>query len=117
MASSGVTVKDLLPIPDNFEMVTDPDKEEISHSLTEEPTASHALAMADHDEKGEAQEEHEDEVKDLVSCDSRVHSFLLVRRHPMSFMGSISYEDMPFNGARYMLFVAYSKLNDSEIAC
>ena len=66
MASIGGTVRDLLPIPDNFEMVTNPDKEAISHSLAEEATTSHALAVADHDEKGRAQEEHDGEVKDLV---------------------------------------------------
>ena len=32
--------------------------------------ASHALATADHDEKGYAQEEHEDEVKDLGWTDT-----------------------------------------------
>ncbi|KAF2167645.1 hypothetical protein M409DRAFT_53638 [Zasmidium cellare ATCC 36951] len=45
--------------------VTDPDKTESANSLTERPTSSHALAMADHDEKGAAQEVHDEEVKDL----------------------------------------------------
>lgn len=63
--TSGATMKDFLPIPDSLQAVTDPDKTEQSHSLTEEATFSHALATADHDEKGRAQEVHDDEVKDL----------------------------------------------------
>ncbi|TKA32009.1 hypothetical protein B0A50_01255 [Salinomyces thailandicus] len=61
----GVTsVKDILPLPDST-AAFDPDKREVSHALTEEPTASHALAVADHDDKGHAQTSHEAEVKDL----------------------------------------------------
>ena len=65
MATEGLTIKDLLPIPDNIQAVTDPEKEDVSQSLTQEPTVSHALAMADHDDKGLAQESHNNEVKDL----------------------------------------------------
>lgn len=65
MAAEGFTVRDLLPIPDNIQAVTDPDHHEVAQSLTQEPTASHALAMADHEHKGEAQEAHDSEVKDL----------------------------------------------------
>ncbi|KAK4619788.1 hypothetical protein CLAFUW4_10851 [Fulvia fulva] len=63
--ASPPTLTDFLPIPDNMDPVTNPDKEETSHSLTQEPTESHALAMADHDDKGAAQLAHSDEVKDL----------------------------------------------------
>lgn len=65
MAASGVTLNDLLPIPDKADPVVAPDKVEVSNSLTEKPTDSHALAMADHDVKGAAQEPHDGEVKDL----------------------------------------------------
>ena len=58
-------IKDILPIPDNMDIVTDPEKTETSQSLTDEATISHALATADHDEKGYAQETHDHEVKDL----------------------------------------------------
>lgn len=61
----GATVKDLLPLPDNFEIVTNPDKHEQSEAMTDEPTMSHSLAVADHDEKGLAQIEHDEEVQDL----------------------------------------------------
>lgn len=61
MAMQGVVLKDLAPLPEN----TDPDKKEVTRALGEEPTASHALAMADHDDKGYAQEDHDGEVKDL----------------------------------------------------
>lgn len=54
--------KDILPIPDNIE---DPEKHEASQSLGQSATISHALANADHDEKGHAQQDHDNEVKDL----------------------------------------------------
>lgn len=59
------TIADFLPIPDTMAPVTDPDKTESANSLSEQPTSSHALAMADHDQKGAAQEAHDREVKDL----------------------------------------------------
>jgi hypothetical protein len=65
MASEGVAIKDLLPIPDSTQPVTDPEKKEITTTLTDEPTTSHALAMADHEEKGAAQIEHDEEVVNL----------------------------------------------------
>lgn len=58
-------MKDFLPLPDTLAPVTDPDKEEVSQTLAETPTMSHALAVAEHDEKGHAQESHGAEVKDL----------------------------------------------------
>lgn len=65
MDVDGSTIIDFLPVPDTMAPVTDPGKTESANSLTEKPTSSHALAMADHDEKGAAQEVHDDEVKDL----------------------------------------------------
>nr|POE78622.1 hypothetical protein CFP56_62873 [Quercus suber] len=65
MAAQGVVFKDLLPVPDSTQAVTDPHKVEVSQAIGQEPTASHALAMADHDEKGHAQLDHDLEVKDL----------------------------------------------------
>lgn len=43
----------------------DPGRREEAHSLTQEPTDSHALAMADHEVKGVAQLPHNEEVQDL----------------------------------------------------
>lgn len=68
MATSGGTtgtIKDILPLPDTLAPITDPNKEEISQTLAESPTMSHALAVAEHDEKGHAQESHDAEVKNL----------------------------------------------------
>jgi hypothetical protein len=65
MASTGVSFKDLLPIPNSTQPVTEPDKEEISTTIRDEPTISHALAQADHEEKGAAQIKHEEEVVNL----------------------------------------------------
>jgi hypothetical protein len=53
--------KEILPVP----ATTDPEQVEISHSLAEKPTISHELAMAEPEEKGAAQIEHEAEVIDL----------------------------------------------------
>ena len=63
MSSPGLA--DFLPIPDNIDIVTDPGKREESRALGEEPTASHALAVADHDEKGAVQQSDINEVTDL----------------------------------------------------
>jgi len=65
MAGTGAVYKDLLPIPDDSSMASHPNKVEASQSIREEPTASHALAMADHEVKGVAQQNHDDEVQDL----------------------------------------------------
>lgn len=60
------SISDFLPIPHTTSPVTDPDKVEVANSLAEKPTTSHALAMAEHDEKGHAQMDHDaGEVKDL----------------------------------------------------
>lgn len=52
-------------MPDTLEPVTNPDKTEFSPSLADKPTASHALATADHEDKGAAQLDHENDVVDL----------------------------------------------------
>ncbi|KAK3709846.1 profilin, required for normal timing of actin polymerization in response to thermal stress [Vermiconidia calcicola] len=59
------TVKDILPIPENPGIVTDPEHRETAQTLRDEPTISHSLAMANHDEKGHAQVAHDGEVADL----------------------------------------------------
>jgi len=61
MSGTGVVYKDLLPGPET----TDPTHHSRSYTLDDEPTASHALASADHDIVGSAQETHDAEVKDL----------------------------------------------------
>jgi hypothetical protein len=72
MAAPGGGIKDLLPIPDTIQPVTDPDKEEVHTDSRETPTLSHALATTAAEkpeevmeEKGAAQSKHEDEVVDL----------------------------------------------------
>jgi len=65
MAGTGVVYKDLLPIPNDTQAVSNPDKKEVSHSLTQQPTASHALAYAETEEKGAAQLSADDGVTDL----------------------------------------------------
>lgn len=57
--------KDLLPVPNDTQAVSDPDKHEVAQAIGQEPTASHALALADHDVKGQAQQDHDEEVVDL----------------------------------------------------
>ena len=65
MASSLDMVKDILPIPETTQPLTDPHQEERADTLADEPTLSHSLAVADHDEKGLAQVEHDEMVQDL----------------------------------------------------
>ncbi|KAK8054326.1 hypothetical protein PG996_013627 [Apiospora saccharicola] len=54
-------VKEFLPIPADTKPVTDPYNHDVSNSMAEEPTLSHALAVDDHEEKGRAQLDHEEE--------------------------------------------------------
>lgn len=62
----GTGFKDLLPLPTDTQPVTDPDRKEISNTLAEDVTLSHALATDDHETKGLAQQEHgRPEVLDL----------------------------------------------------
>ena len=65
MSSPMDAVRDILPTPENTEAVTAPQKEELHHSLEDEATLSHSLAVADHDEKGHAQADHDEMVKNL----------------------------------------------------
>ncbi|QIW95700.1 hypothetical protein AMS68_001218 [Peltaster fructicola] len=60
----GMSIQDMLPIPDT-NTIANADQIERSHALGQEATASHALAVADHDEKGAAQQDHDAEVQDL----------------------------------------------------
>lgn len=64
-AALGAKVKDLLPIPSDTQPVTDPARTEVSHTLADDPSLSHALATEDHDVKGLAQQQHAQEVLDL----------------------------------------------------
>jgi hypothetical protein len=59
-SDAAAAVKDLLPIPAS----TDPENTYSADSMNQSPTESHALAVADHDEKGAAQEDHDQEVLD-----------------------------------------------------
>ncbi|KAJ0121908.1 hypothetical protein J7T55_002418 [Diaporthe amygdali] len=61
----GTAITDLLPIPADTQPVSNPDKTEASNTLTEGPSLSHELATTDPEEKGLAQQAHEDEVLDL----------------------------------------------------
>lgn len=65
MATQGVDIRNLLPVPDSAQPVTNPDKKEVSTALSDEPTTSHSLAMAEPEEKGAAQVEHDEEVVNL----------------------------------------------------
>lgn len=60
-SAPGTTFSDFLPIPTDAQPVTEPNQQDLSNSLADEPTLSHSLAMTDHDEKGAAQEHHEEE--------------------------------------------------------
>jgi hypothetical protein len=68
----GEGIKDLLPIPDTVQPVTDPDQGQLHTDSQDTPTLSHALATEAaekpeelHGEVGVAQGDHEEEVVDL----------------------------------------------------
>lgn len=65
MSTTGSLIQDLLPIPDTTAPVTDPHKKEVAQSLDDEPTLSHALATTELEEKGAAQQDHDEEVVNL----------------------------------------------------
>jgi hypothetical protein len=56
---------DILPVPATTAPVTEPEQRSTANSIAEEPTLSHSLAMADHDEKGVVQRPRDEEVVDL----------------------------------------------------
>jgi hypothetical protein len=65
-------IKEILPLPETTQPVTDPNKEELHTDSQETPTLSHTLAtQAAHspnevmEETGVAQQDHEEEVVDL----------------------------------------------------
>lgn len=64
-AGPGTAIADLLPIPADTQPVTNPEQTETSNALAEGPSLSHSLATTEHDEKGLAQQDHDDEVLDL----------------------------------------------------
>ena len=104
MDSVGATVKELLPLPE----VTDPAKREESSALPQEPTISHGLAMADHDEKGVAQEAHDHEVMDLGWHESN-------QRIPDPLVGGLANDDLwilirRFNKVSQILYFSISSL-------
>ncbi|KAI9654048.1 MAG: hypothetical protein M1831_005565 [Alyxoria varia] len=78
MAGTGVYYRDLVPVPQSTSAVSEPEKHEVSHALAEGQTASHALATVQHDQKGAAQEEHGDEVRNLGWNESQNHIPTLV---------------------------------------
>lgn len=64
-AGPGTAIADLVPIPAVTQPVSNPEQTETSNALAEGPSLSHALATTEHDEKGLAQQDHDDEVLDL----------------------------------------------------
>jgi hypothetical protein len=74
----GTGFKDLLPLPSDAQVVTDPEKEETSASLSGGATLSHSLAHDDHQEvKGLAQLSHgrkqDNDVRDLGWNEKKQH--------------------------------------------
>lgn len=58
-------LKDLLPLPDDTHIMTDQKEKGEAQSLTDEPTLSHALANIEYEDKGAAQQDHDEEVVNL----------------------------------------------------
>ncbi|OTA65744.1 hypothetical protein K449DRAFT_346845 [Hypoxylon sp. EC38] len=83
----GAKLTDILPVPSTTQPVTEPEKQETAHSLAEEPTFSHALATDDHEEKGLAQQQHDEEVVDLGWNEKK-------EEIPASLVGGLDNEDL-----------------------
>lgn len=100
------SLKDIVPLPDT-DAALNPDKKEVTHALDEQATDSHALAVANHDEKGHAQQQpkqrdQETEVKDLGWNESK-------EKIPSPLVGGISNEDLwvlvrRFNKVSFLFF-------------
>ncbi|KAI1802512.1 hypothetical protein F4811DRAFT_563169 [Daldinia bambusicola] len=83
----GTKLTDILPIPPTTQPVSEPEKHEKANHMGEEPTLSHALATTDHEEKGLAQQEHEEEVVDL-GWNEKKHAI------PAPLVGGLDNEDL-----------------------
>ncbi|KAI0845388.1 hypothetical protein F5Y00DRAFT_272927 [Daldinia vernicosa] len=84
---TGTRIADILPVPPTTQPVSEPEKHVKANSLTEEPTLSHALATDDHEEKGSAQQEHDEEVVDL-GWNEKKHDI------PAPLVGGLDNEDL-----------------------
>jgi len=73
----------ILPTP----ATVNPDEHDVSDSITEKPTISHELAMADTDDKGAAQQDHDEEVINLGWNESP-------QKIPSPLVGGLSNEDL-----------------------
>lgn len=80
-------IVDILPVPPTTQPVSEPEKHAKANSLAEEPTLSHALATDDHEEKGLAQQEHDEEVVDL-GWNEKKHGI------PAPLVGGLDNEDL-----------------------
>ena len=74
MTAPGVVYKDLLPIPDDTQAVSESDNRDGFHFTRQEPSASHALAQATPEVRGIAQQDHgSKEVRDLGWNEPKEH--------------------------------------------
>ncbi|KAI0467345.1 hypothetical protein F4859DRAFT_525987 [Xylaria cf. heliscus] len=87
VASVCTVVADVLPVPATTAPVTNPHEHDLANSLTEEPTLSHSLAMADHEEKGIVQCPRDEEVADLGWNQRKEHI-------PAPLVGGLGNEDL-----------------------
>ncbi|KAI1463500.1 uncharacterized protein F4812DRAFT_446352 [Daldinia caldariorum] len=83
----GTKLTDVLPIPPTMQPVSEPEKHEKANDIGEEPTLSHALATTDYEEKGLAQQKHEEEVVDL-GWNEKKHEI------PAPLVGGLDNEDL-----------------------
>jgi len=60
-SETAAAIKDLLPLPSS----TEPSGTMVANRMEEQPTESHALAMAHHQGQGAAQVNHDEQVVDL----------------------------------------------------
>lgn len=116
MPADGIYYRDLVAHPGNTEHITtvprtnnapyyEEERRERASALSDEPTLSHAMANADHDNKGVAQLAHNAEVKDLGWFEDK-------RDIPQPLVGGIDNEILwmlvrRFNKVSYFMLLRY----------
>lgn len=96
----GTTLLDILPIPHTTQPGSDPEKHELATTINDEPTLSHALATDDYEDKGLAQQEHDEEVIDL-GWNEKKHDI------PAPLVGGLGNEDLWLLIRRFNKVISY----------
>ena len=99
----GTGLSDLLPVPSGTQLATDQERKDVSNTLEQGASLSHALATGDHENVGQAQEYHDEpEVQDLGWNKSKENI-----AHPL--VGGINNEEL------WLLVRRFNKVSKSRV--